>query len=120
MLLQRLLKAGAPAGTHDYDGRTALHIAAAEGHMGAVCLLLVHRVHVQSQRYESEPSSLTQVIPGAILEEVGMSVKNMTATPPCTLLLLRATWARCAFPSYPEMSCKPGQSQGVTPGSECA
>ena len=37
VLLQRLLKAGAPPDTADYDGRTALHVAAAEGHMGAVC-----------------------------------------------------------------------------------
>ena len=37
VLLQRLLKAGAPPKTADYDGRTALHVAAAEGHMGAVC-----------------------------------------------------------------------------------
>ena len=36
VLLQRLLKAGGPPNTADYDGRTALHVAAAEGHMGAV------------------------------------------------------------------------------------
>ena len=36
VLLERLLKAGAPPETTDYDGRTALHVAAAEGHMGAV------------------------------------------------------------------------------------
>ena len=35
-MLKRLLHAGAPPGTADYDGRTCCHIAAAEGHMGAV------------------------------------------------------------------------------------
>lgn len=35
-LLQRLLKAGVPADAGDYDKRTALHIAAAEGNTAAV------------------------------------------------------------------------------------
>ena len=36
VMLRRLLHAGAPPGTADYDGRTCLHIAAAEGNLGAV------------------------------------------------------------------------------------
>ncbi len=39
-LLRRLLRAGAPAGAADYDGRTALHIAAAEGNLAMVQLLV--------------------------------------------------------------------------------
>ena len=35
-LLRRLLQAGASADTCDYDKRTALHIAAAEGNLPAV------------------------------------------------------------------------------------
>lgn len=39
-LLRRLLRAGAPTGAADYDGRTALHIAAAEGNLAMVQLLV--------------------------------------------------------------------------------
>lgn len=35
-LLRRLVSAGAPADAGDYDKRTALHIAAAEGNTAAV------------------------------------------------------------------------------------
>ena len=39
-LLRRLLRAGADVNAADYDGRTALHIAAAEGNVPAVELLV--------------------------------------------------------------------------------
>ena len=39
-LLRRLLMAQAPADCGDYDGRTALHIAAAEGNIPAAKVLL--------------------------------------------------------------------------------
>lgn len=35
-LLRRYLDAGAPANAGDYDGRTALHISAAEANLAAV------------------------------------------------------------------------------------
>ena len=38
-LLRRLITAGAPADAGDYDKRTALHIAAAEGNTAAVSAL---------------------------------------------------------------------------------
>jgi glutaminase len=39
-LLSRLLRAGADAGSADYDGRTALHVAATRGNVSAtrVCM----------------------------------------------------------------------------------
>lgn len=39
-LLKRLLRAGVDADSCDYDKRTALHIAAADGNLLAVCRLL--------------------------------------------------------------------------------
>ena len=45
-LLRKLLRAGAPPHVGDYDSRTALHIAAAEGLTAAVRAALLSLVHV--------------------------------------------------------------------------
>ena len=50
-LLRRLIRAGAPAHGSDWDGRTALHIAASEGNLAAVkvcaCMHHVSAGHVR-------------------------------------------------------------------------
>jgi ankyrin repeat protein len=38
--LSNLLRAGCQADAHDYDGQTALHVAAADGNLPAVRVLL--------------------------------------------------------------------------------
>ena len=45
-LLVELLTGGADASAHDYDGRTALHLAAAEGHTALVHVLIDHQANV--------------------------------------------------------------------------
>jgi len=42
ILLQTLLISGVRLDAQDYDGRTALHIAASEGHLDAVKYLISH------------------------------------------------------------------------------
>jgi ankyrin repeat protein len=42
MLCSRLLRCGADVNTGDYDERTALHVAAADGNLAAVRLLVEH------------------------------------------------------------------------------
>lgn len=46
--LTRLMSNGVPVDDADYDGRTALHLAACEGHVEAVKLLLKHKASVAS------------------------------------------------------------------------
>ena len=39
----------------DYDGRTALHIACAEGHIEVIKLLLKNNIRIQKDRWDNTP-----------------------------------------------------------------
>ena len=80
-MLKRLLHAGAPPGTADYDARTSLHIAAAEGNIAAVSILFTTGPHMMWDTHadascEADRSCTPEQVVGTALQGMCMTASQ--------------------------------------------